>query len=60
MTERQEDQLTEELEELQYEMCKKLFHVIGAKWDAPSLQRDLEVMNLQRNRLMIELRDIES
>lgn len=56
---RQENSLLLELGDIDMDICNRMINIIGAKWDAPSLQREVEKMIQQRELIREELYLIE-
>ena len=56
---RQEDALLLELGAVDTDICNRMRNIIGAKWDAPSLQREVEGFMKQREKILDELYVIE-
>ena len=56
---RQEDALLLELGDVDTDIANRVRSIIGAKWDAPSLQREVEGFMNQRDKILDELYVIE-
>ena len=57
---RQEDALLLELGDVESDICNRIRNIVGAKWDAPSLQREVEGFMKQREKILNELYVIEN
>lgn len=57
---RQVDALLLELGDIDTDACQKMKHIISAKWDAPTLQRDIETLMFQRDLVLEELYQIQA
>lgn len=58
MTEKQEDQLYDELGDLEMEILPKLNTLINAEWDSNTLKTQIESLMKQYNTVMYELGEI--
>jgi hypothetical protein len=58
MTHRQQEGLILELGDVDTDICNRMRNIIGAKWDAPSLQHEVEKLMQQRELIIEEIREI--
>jgi len=56
---RQEEALLLELGDVDTDVCSRMKNIIAAKWDAPSLMREVESFINQREKILEELYVIE-
>lgn len=52
---KREDQLTDELFDIENELCENIQYIANAEWDAPTLKRKIELLLKNRHDVVGEL-----
>ena len=52
---KREDQLTDEMFDIENELCETVHYMVNAEWDAPTLKRKIELLLKNRHDILEEL-----
>ena len=52
---KREEQLTDEMFDIENELCETIHYIVNAEWDAPTLKRKIELLLKNRHDVVDEL-----